>query len=318
MNQHQSALRIDANNSCDHSNWASEEFECGVTSLVHNEQTLKGDILPVSCKACFLDASKRHCVLDWDGERIVLACFMIKDFNKLSLVERSRLLDHGFWLPSDQIVANTGSTPAARANAKAEPANKQKFAIEVCCGTAGLTAELLKQGLPCSFGIDHVVKAGCKAPIKKIDLTVPGSQELIKSWVSNGQCCYLRLGIPCASSRAREIPGGSPPLRSESSPEGLTGLPVLSFCFAQVRSGMVTRTASSFTLLENCLVAIRSATYQLFFIFFANCMHGRACPKRTCLATSVSTLVALFRECDNQHAHLSWGKCGLGWSTAGS
>ncbi|CAE7225497.1 unnamed protein product [Symbiodinium pilosum] len=52
-----------------------------------------------------------------------------------------------------------------------------------------------------------------------------------------------------------------------------------------------------------------------YFIFFANCMHGGARPKRTCLATSVSALVALSRECDNQHTHFSWGKCGLGWST---
>ena len=346
LNQHQSALHIDANNSCDHPNWVCPltsfrggdvwvESTCGVTSLVHNGETLQGDILPVSCKACFLDASKRHCVLDWDGERIVLACFMIKDFNKLSLAERSRLLDHGFWLPSDQVVANTGSAPAARAKAKAEPVNKQRFAIEVCCGAAGLTAELRKQGLPCSFGIDHVVKAGCKAPIKKIDLTVPGSQDLVKSWVTSGQCCYLHLGIPCGtSSRAREIPGGPPPLRSESSPEGLTGLPAREaervkqanclYSFACSLILLCAQFAVEWSLEQPHrslfwrTVWWRSVLQHIkpFFVFFANCMHGGARPKKTCLATSVPTLVALSRECDNQHAHLSWGKCGLGWSTA--
>ena len=220
LRQHQSTLHIDANNSCEYPNWVCPltafrggdlwvESDLGPASLVHNGQTLKGDILPVSRQACFLDASKRHCVLDWEGERIVLACFLIKDFDKLSPKEKDRLFDLGFWLPLHQSVANTGSAPATRAKAKAAPPNKQKFALEVCCGTAGLTAEIRKQGLPCSFGIDHVVKAGCKAPIKKIDVTAPGSQELVKSWVTNGQCCYLHLGIPCGtSSRAERSLGG--------------------------------------------------------------------------------------------------------------
>ena len=171
---------------------------------------------------------------------------------------------------------------------------------------------------------------------QKIDITAPGSQELVKSWVTNGQCCYLHLGIPCGtSSRAREIPGGPPPLRSESSPEGLAGLPpreaervkqansVYSFAcslillcaqFAvewsleQPHRSLFWRTTWWRTVLQHI---------KPFFIFFANCMHGGARPKRTCLATSVPTLVALSRECDGQHTHLpSWGKCGLGWSTA--
>ena len=228
LNQHQSALHIDANNSCVHPNWVCPittfkggdlwvESESGDTFFEHGGQRLRGDILPVSCKACFLDASKRHCVLDWEGERIVLACFLIKDFDKLSPAETEQLYDLGFWLPKSLSVANTGSAPAARAKAKSEPASKQKFALEVCCGTAGLTSELRKRGLPCSFGIDNIIKAGCKAPIEKIDVTVPGSQELVRSWIMSGQCCYLHLGIPCGtSSRAREIPGGPPPLRSDS------------------------------------------------------------------------------------------------------
>ena len=311
------------------------ESDLGPASLVHKGQTLKGDILPVSRQACFLDASKRHCVLDWEGERIVLACFLIKDFDKLFPKEKDQLFDLGFWLPLSESVANTGSAPATRAKAKAAPPNKQKFALEVCCGTAGLTAEIRKQGLPCSFGIDHVIKAGSKAPIKKIDITVPGSQELVKSWITNGQCCYLHLGIPCGtSSRAREIPGRPPPLRSESSPEGLAGLQphdaervkqansVCSFAcslillcaqFAvewsleQPHSSLFWRTTWWQTVLQHI---------KPFFVFFANCMHGGARPKRTCLATSVPTLVALSQECDNQHTHLPWGKCGLGWSTA--
>ena len=155
----------------------------------------------------------------------MLACFLIKDFHKLSQAERSQLSLLGFWLPTPQLEANAGSAPAARAKAKSEPPSKRKFALEICCGTAGLTAEIRKHGLPCSFGVDHVVKAGCKAPVKRIDVTVPSSQELVKSHITGGQCCYLHLGVPCGtSSRAREIAGGPPPLRSETCPEGLADL----------------------------------------------------------------------------------------------
>ena len=345
LNQHQSALRIDANNSCVHPNWVCPitifkggdlwvESESGNTFLEHEGQRLRGDILPVSCRACFLDASKRHCVLDWEGERIVLACFLIRDFDKLSPAETEQLSDLGFWLPRSLSVANTGSAPAARAKAKSEPTSKQKFALEVCCGAAGLTSEIRKQGLPCSFGIDSIIKAGCKAPIKKIDVTVPGSQELVKSWIMSGQCCYLRLGIPCGtSSRAREIPGGPPPLRSESFPEGLSGLKPYEAKRVQKANSVYSFACSLILLCAQFAVewSLEQPHRSLFwktvwwravlqhlrpyFIFFANCMHGGARPKRTCLATSVSALVALSRECDNQHTHFSWGKCGLGWST---
>ena len=346
LNQHQSVLHVDANNSCEHPNWICPltdfrggdlwvESCWGDTLLEHEGKSLKGSVLPVSCQACFLDASKRHCVLDWEGERIVLACFLIKDFKKLSAAERDQLSALGFWLPSPCSVANTGSAPAARAKAKSEPQRKQKFAIEICCGTAGLTSELRKQGLPCSFGIDHIVKAGSKAPIKKIDVTLPGSQELVKSWIVDGQCCYVHLGIPCgASSRAREIPGGPPPLRSEAFPEGLSCLKPYEAERVQQANCVYSFACSIILLCAQFAVewSLEQSHRSLFwrtlwwrsvlqhlkpyFVFFSHCMHGGQRPKRTCLATSVPALLALAKECDGQHTHLLWGRYGLGWSTA--
>ena len=346
LSQHQSALHVDVNNSSVHPNWVCPltsfkggdiwvESESGCAVLEHDGHTLLGDILPVSRQACFLDASKRHCVLDWAGTRIVLACFLIKDFVKLSAAERSQLTNLGFWLPNTSAVPNTGSAPAARAKAKSMPAVQQKFAIEVCSGTAGLTAELRKQGLPCSFGVDHVVKAGCKAPVKKVDITAPGSQELVRSWVLSGQCCYIHLGVPCGtSSRAREIVGGPPPLRSETSPEGLECLQPRDA--ERVRKANQVYSFSCSIILLCAQMAIdwpleqphrslfwrtiwwRSVLQHLrpYFVFFANCMHGGQRPKRTCIATSVPALTGLARECDGQHTHLPWGRLGLGWSTA--
>ena len=102
------------------------------------------------------------------------------------------------------------------------------FTIEFCSGTAGLTAQIRKLGCEASFGVDHIVKAGAKAPVRKLDLTKEGSLEMAKDWLSNPLCRYAHFGIPCGTcSRAREIPlpgGGPKPLRSEDEPEGLSGL----------------------------------------------------------------------------------------------
>ena len=52
------------------------------------------------------------------------------------------------------------------------------FAVEFCSGTGGLTAQLRKAGLAASFGVDHIVKAGNKAPIVKVDIATQMEKNL--------------------------------------------------------------------------------------------------------------------------------------------
>ena len=57
------------------------------------------------------------------------------------------------------------------------------------------------------------------------DLTVPSNQQLLLGWARSGLLCGAHLGTPCNSfSRARDQPGGPPPLRSDHQPLGLPGL----------------------------------------------------------------------------------------------
>ena len=63
-----------------------------------------------------------------------------------------------------------------------------------------------------SFGTDY-------------DLTIPKNQQLLLGWARSGLICGAHLGTPCNSfSRARDQPGGPPPLRSDLQPLGLQGL----------------------------------------------------------------------------------------------
>ena len=56
------------------------------------------------------------------------------------------------------------------------------------------------------------------------DLTSRLNQQKILHWLQTGQVRAGHLGTPCNFSRARDQPGGPPPLRSDKYPMGLSGL----------------------------------------------------------------------------------------------
>eukprot|EP00435_Cladocopium_sp_Y103_P047544 s3100_g14.t1 len=166
------------------------------------------------------------------------------------------------------------------------------FAVEFCSGTGGLTAQLRKAGLKSSFGVDHIVKAGNKAPIIKLDIATPEGEELARSYLKSPLCAYAHFGLPCGtSSRAREIelPGmksAPAPLRDADNPDGKPDLPAK----------------------DAKRVAAANA--------FQSCMWGGQRPKRTTIATDMVELSSLACECDGQHTHLPWGYTPEGFATA--
>ncbi len=59
----------------------------------------------------------------------------------------------------------------------------------------------------------------------KNDLLSPSVQSRIRGWIRSGLICAVWMGTPCNSfSRARDRPGGPPPLRSDDHPNGLPDL----------------------------------------------------------------------------------------------
>ena len=350
----QSSLHKDVRNHKDHPNcvcplsqfsggevWVHDEE--GAISMEHEGHILMGKLLPVNKRACLFSASKLHCVMPWKGRRCVLVAFCARDCQKLSDLEAKQLHELGFQLPNQQVV-HTGHAPAARAKAKPlAPQSSQTgvdiagpFCIELCSGTAGLTAAIRKAGLRSSFGIDHVVKAGSKAPIIKLDATKPEDQAMIKSWLESPQCLALHCGVPCGtSSRAREINNGGPrPLRSDSFPEGIPGL-------TQAESARVCK-ANSIYSFACCIIlcvllgvhwSIEQPLRSIFWltkywrqvlqhvvpyeVIFHSCMFGGMRPKATKIMTSMVQLCALSRSCDHSHPHLAWGKSPSGsWATS--
>ena len=77
--------------------------------------------------------------------------------------------------------------------------NLPAFAIELCSGTAGLAAALRACGLDNAIGVDHIVKAGAKAPVCRLDVTAFEAQQLIRDWIRLPGMKYLHLGVPCGA-----------------------------------------------------------------------------------------------------------------------
>ena len=214
------------------------------------------------------------------------------------------------------------------------------FGIEFCSGTGGLTAQLRAYGLPASFGVDHKVKAGAKAPICKLDLTDEKSVELALTWVAHTNCKYVHLGVPCGTcSRAREIvlDDFSPlPLRDEDHPDGLPNLSTKdqarvemanAVYAAAVRVILCAETNNKLWSLEQpsrslfwntsfwkCIMAqARDAPY---YASFHSCMFGGQRPKSTTFAANFKEILELTAVCDRQHPHLAWGRTAHGFATA--
>ena len=109
----------------------------------------------------------------------------------------------------------------------------QPVVIEICSGSAGLSAALRRLGFQV-FAIDH--SANRHSPkVRTLVIDVSNSQqlELLESLLMFSKPCYVHLGLPCGTcSRAREKPMpkslgghmGPQPLRDANN---LMGLPHL-------------------------------------------------------------------------------------------
>lgn len=94
-----------------------------------------------------------------------------------------------------------------------------RFALEVFAGTARITRELCKAGVP-AFPLDICIDGSH-------DVLQPDVEHRIFNWIRNHRICFIWCGMPCTTfSRARKWDGKGPgPLRTL---EHLWGLPQLS------------------------------------------------------------------------------------------
>jgi hypothetical protein len=225
----------------------------------------------------------------------------------------------------------------------AEPS--QPFAIEIFCGSAGLSAAIIKAGVSCipiDYGLNRFTP---KATPRDLDLTTFSGQRELWRLMSSPALCFVHMSPPCGTaSRAREKPlpkhardKGWPqpqPLRSEEFPMGLPNL-------AETLPRQVSRVAKANKLFLLCAEICQCLTRRgvpwtlenprnsLFWwipevesilqlrdvgdVFFQHCMHGSERDKWTRLRCyPTHQYVSLALTCDKSHPHKPWGAYGPG------
>ena len=241
-------------------------------------------------------------------------------------------------------LADLGDNSPALEYLKAET-RPQALALEVGCGSARLTKQLLLQGVP-ALGVDWLTNR--RRP------TAPWLPwDLAEQWCPPLLCAALSLSwllwwaVPCgtlsrirekaisADLRARGVPE-VPPLRSVDEPWGLRAT------VRDVRYGPRLKSANS--LIKLCFETLRLCQSQerewavenprnsiLWFfrewlglcfkdVDFAACMHGASRPKLQRLRCSprlAKALEEMALECDNRHAHKAWGPKFVGGTFSG-
>lgn len=202
------------------------------------------------------------------------------------------------------------------------------FAIELFCGSAGLTFAM-RHFFKNSVGIDSMT-GPAKARTICLDLRVQANQQLVEKWCSDPQCLWTHFGVPCGtSSKARlrrmsKTQHGPPPLRSVQFPLGLPN--VTGTNLARVRSANVLyaftcrliltlHRLQKIWTLENPWSSVFWATpywkavenaISPHMIQLDYCMFGGRRKKRTAIATACDALLELNITCDDQHDHAPW------------
>ena len=213
------------------------------------------------------------------------------------------------------------------------------FFAEICCGSAKLSFCIANVGKP-TISVDHDRnRHSAWKPTIKIDLSLAEQCTVLLEWILNRKIDFAWLALPCGTgSRARDIsiPGGPPPLRSESFVRGLPDLTgqnlqrvltansiydngyILILALLSVGAKVAVENPSrswlwSFPEYHDLL------QMGLFDVEFQHCKWNGSEPSRnkwTRIRTNEKALLQLQGPCKAAHEHLSWGRQGSRFVTA--
>ena len=173
----------------------------------------QGAVLNVCDGPVELPSHCLHCVLPWTGTRCVLVAFVPASLESLKPTDKNFMSTMGFQLPHAGVVAqpcisrpaasscNDGLAPGPSSSfgVPASPPDPtapvsrlvKPFALELFCGTAGVSAALMRRGFEV-LGIDHKLRPRrVKAPAVRVDISDPAQQHVIMQEVRRAQLCLL-------------------------------------------------------------------------------------------------------------------------------
>ena len=297
-------------------------------------KAVKATIMPLDKGPVVFDAYKfPHSTEKWQGERIVLVAYAVKNLAEMLPDQAMALVRQGFNVPPQC------PFPFAVAQQDAPPVcPREAWFFEVFSGKASLSAACAKMGFKV-LAFDHVLGAAQVATVP-LDLCQEPGRELFWQLIKRNRPMALHGGPPCGtSSRARErplpkakFPNAPQPLRSLEFPLGLPTVRPDSV------DGIKLRKANAlykfmyhlilFCVKNDILISVENPSNSHFwgvlewyanvdnvawppptleFVTFDACMHGSSRPKRTSFLGTKGVFTRLHIFCDGAHEHAPWG-----------
>ena len=197
--------------------------------------------------------------------------------------------------------------------------------LELCAGSAMLSRCFHEQGFTV-MPIDH--KQNRFHPLAKIcnlSLTEQSSWDYLSWLLDNEVIEFCHATPPCGTcSRARELPGGPPPLRNEAFPWGFEDLSSDQRARVDAANKIYVGLARFIEALisRNILYSVENPRNSLlwelpvwekilqssFYVTFDACMYGGQRKTSKSLLTNVTTLKAMQQRCNGGHTHLPFGR----------
>ena len=197
--------------------------------------------------------------------------------------------------------------------------------IELCAGSAMLSRCFHEQGF-IVMPIDR--KQNRFHPLAKIcnlSLTEQSSWDYLFWLLDNEIIVFCHCAPPCGTcSRARELPGGPPPLRNEAFPWGFEDLSSDQRARVDAANKIYVGLARFIEALisRNILYSVENPRNSLlwelpiwekilrssFYVTFDACMYGGERKTSKSLPTNVATLKAMQQQCNGGHVHLPFGR----------
>ena len=208
--------------------------------------------------------------------------------------------------------------------------------LELCCGTAGVTATFRKLGLNNCIAIDKIRHKGALSAVVKLDLTDRQNQLLVLQWIQHDAIAGIFWAPPCGTaSAAREIPipddpDAPQPLRSLSEPDGFSYLEGIDLTRVLQANSLYNFCSETVDLCYdlNKLAMVENPSNSLFWqtsfwrktkcIDRLHLQHHQACaygslrPKWTCLAATFPEVYNIDLACPGNHRHQPWGTVAKG------
>ena len=197
--------------------------------------------------------------------------------------------------------------------------------LELCAGSAMLSRCFHEQGF-IVMPIDH--KQNRFHPLAKIcnlSLTEQSSWDYLFWLLDNEVIEFCHAAPPCGTcSRARELPGGPPPLRNEAFPWGFEDLSSDQRARVDAANKIYVGLARFILALisRNILYSVENPRNSLlwelpiwekilqssFYVTFDACMYGGQRKTSKSLLTNVATLKAMQQRFNGGHTHLPFGR----------